>query len=626
MVNIRKRTIDVNFYEVLLVMAMAGGLWLKIIYSQLSTKINKVPIMNPKNEFMFGMSLLTVIIVFSLIYALGHKHGLRLVSVTAALLGAVILADTLYGRYYYNPITLSIFNQLTMADNIATSAFSLIKWKDLIFFLDFAVIGVVVVSRKHLKFEFTGNGHFGRRLIVGAIVFVLALTLFNVRYSKAETIHYAYERKYIARDMGLLYYHGYDVVKNLEKLNRSSKVTEEEAALIQAYNGYDLQESNTYTGVAEGYNLVVIQVEAMMDYLVGYEVDGVKVTPFLEELMKDSLYLSSNYFQTANGNTVDAEFMMTTSLLPTHSGSVYYEFPTNTFHSLPRILEAEGYRSFSFHGFEASFWNREVMHRTLGFERFYSLGDFDVTDKIGWAISDEAFYDQSMEKLLDQVGSDPFFGMMITLSSHHPYDGFLEGPFTGTQGRTTLVNHYYNSIHYVDQTIEAYFQMLKDEGLYDKTIVVIYGDHGGLFGSDAVSQAEADGNLYDPFVWMKYQQIPVMIHVPGAFEGGVEVANVTGQIDILPTVANLMGLDLPYTLGQDVLDDQYDGLVVKRFGDVITDDFIYISDEQKVFDYESGEVLEYSDYADRILEAHRYLEVTDLILERDYFKNYEQTE
>lgn len=613
--------INRNIFDAFLLVALMGGLWLKIIYAQLSTKINKVPIMNPKNKFMFGMALLTVLIVFMAIYALGHRFSIKIAIGIAVILGLIVFADTLYGRYYYNPITLSIFNQLNMIDNVSGSALSLFKWKDIVFLMDFAVIGLVLWTLKWLRVEITGEVHYRWRFVLSAIVFVVGLTMFNNNYSNAETIHYTYERKYIARDMGLLYYHGYDLVKNMEKLTRSSKLSEEELQIVEDHNRYDLTNANDHTGVAEGYNLVIIQVEAMMNYLIGYEVDGKPVTPFLNELRNNSLYLSNTFFQTANGNTVDAEFLTNTSLLPTHSGSVYYEFPTNTFESLPSVLEKQGYRSFSFHGFEASFWNREVMHRTLGFERFYSLGDFDSTDKIGWAISDEAFYDQSMSKLLGQVGEDPFYGMLITLSSHHPYDGFIEGEFTDTQGRTKLVSRYYSSVHYVDQTIEAYFDYLKAQDLYNNTVVVIYGDHGGLFGEDAVNQVSADGKDYDSYQWMKYQQVPVFIHVPNHFENGVEISKVTGQVDLLPTIGKLMNLDLPYTLGQDVLDEDYEGLVVKRFGDVITDEFIYISDAQTVFDYTTGEVLQYSDYKADIEEAHSYLQATDLILEHDYFKN-----
>lgn len=620
----RQEGIHQNLYEALIFVGLCGGLWLKIIYAQLSIKVNKLPVRSEVNDNMFVMALLSVLVVMILLYIISWKKGLLIPSIGAAFIAFVILADTLYGRYYYNPTTVSIFNQLYMAQDVSSSAFNLFKWKDIIFILDFLVIGLVILGRKFIDLPIKPTKHFGKRALILAGIMILALGSFTFKFNQLDRTNYAYERKYIARDLGLIYYHGYDISKAVESSLVTKKLTDEEVKMVIESNGYHNGESNDFTGKAKGQNLLVIQVEAFMDYLLGYEVNGQAITPFLNGLVDESLYFSENYFQTANGNTVDAELMMNTSLLPGMSGAVYYEYPSNTYQTLPKALKEEGYNSYSFHGYEASFWNRAIMHPNLGFDRFHSLDDFVLDEKIGWAISDASFYRQSLDFTQAQTGEDPFYSFLITLSSHHPYDAFSQGPFQDPTGENHMMWRYYNAAAYVDQTIEGLFQELKDRGLYENTLVVIYGDHGGLFAGDAVEQVVSDNKEYNAYTWATYAKIPVIIHNPKVFDEGLFIEKVTGQVDIMPTVANLLGLDGLYTLGHDVLDDQYEGFAAKRFGDVISDDFIYIADENTYYDRGTGDIVNSDLYEEDVVKAKKLLQVNDMILASDYFKDLEE--
>ena len=238
----------------------------------------------------------------------------------------------------------------------------------------------------------------------------------------------------------------------------------------------------------------------------------------------------------------------------------------------------------------------------------------------GWSLGDKSFFKQVMDKTLEDSSGSPFYSFMVALSSHHPFDAFISGPFSNVEASDGLLNHYYNAAAYVDSALEGLVDRLKEEGQYDNTILVIYGDHGALFNEDALKQSQLDGIAFTPYNWMKYQQVPALIHAPGIFDGGLVVDQVTGQSDLMPTVANLLGLEGLYTLGGDVLAEDYESLVVKRYGDVITEDFIYISDLGEVYDYETGEVLDKETFKEEILKAHSLLAANDLILISDYFK------
>ena len=621
--NMKTKQIDAlkQISKWLIILGLAGGVWLKLIYTQLSTKINKVPAFSQVNVTMFFLALVSIGIIYALVVAIGGKHTLKLAWVVSVFFSVLMFADTVYGRYYYNPITMSILHQLNMADDVSGSALSLLKIKDIIFILDYVVIIplVLLLKRQNVWVDIK----FSRiRLILGLLAMVVFSGIFYQGYQGMNIILYNYERKYIARDLGLIAYHTYDLKQYLEKLGGDRKLSEDEVALIESVNGTG-SISGPLLGSASGYNLIVVQVEAMMSYLIDYEVNGEAVTPFLNQLKNKSYYFDNCYFQTANGNTVDAELMMNTSLLPTKVGSTYYEYPTNTYDSLPILLESMGYTSNSFHGYEASFWNREIMHKTLGFDRFYSLDDFDVKEKVGWAISDVNFFDEAMDMTREASHNyeQPFYSFFITLSSHHPYDAFMEGPFTDESTQSSLTNRYYNSIHYADQAIESLFDRLEQDGLLDHTLVLIYGDHGGLFADDAIDQVTRDGLTYNAYTWMQYQQVPAMLVVPG-LEEGITSSKAVGQLDFLPTVAYLMGLDLPYVMGHNMLMDEGEHYVVKRFGDVVTDTFTYISDEGQFYDTASGEVIIDGRYEEALREAYHQLEAVDLIYESDYFDHY----
>lgn len=610
-------------FDIVSILGLVGGLWLKGIYAQLSTKINKVPWVTKANLFMYVCLLLTILMVFSMIVMLAHKWSYRISLFMAIFLGLLILGDTWYGRYYYNPITTSILNQVSMANDIFESAMNLVKWKDLIFLLDFIVIFVL---RAFVKRTMTLESRPPKYLVqagLSGLFFLIIFGSFQMAYSMVDTSKYVYERKYMAKELGLLYYHAYDVVDYAKDKLVKKELTEEEIVLVESVNGMASHEDNTYTGVLAGRNLIVIQLEAIMGFLIDYEVEGDLVMPFLHSLKNQSLYMSNTYVQTANGNTVDAELLMNASLVPTYRGSVYYEYPNNTYQALPGLLKEQGYATMSFHGYEASFWNREVMHKVLGFERFYSLDDFELDEYKGWAISDASFYRQSLDFIQERALNQPFYGMMITLSSHYPYDGFYSGPFTEVAASEGILNRYYNSARYVDETLQVFFEDLKKRGLYENTTVLIYGDHSGLFNEEAIQQTSLDGRQYTPSTWANYLKTPVFIHAPGVFDEGMAIDQVTGQMDILPTLLNLMGLKLPFTFGQDVLSEDYESLVVKRFGDVITNEMIYISDEGAYYDRISGEAIDGKPFEAQMNRAKDILRAADVILQDDYFKDKE---
>lgn len=588
---------------------------LKYFYAQFAMKINELPLSSDKNTNMMIAVFFSVLIIYGCVLVISFKKLNIALIVTDFIFTLVIYGNILYGRYYYNPITISIFKQISFLDEVSTSMLELFKPMDIIMLLDFVILIPMYLYIKDME---SSRKSF-KNIFIGLIIIIIGVIGFKFKYVQMDTDRYVFERKYMAQDLGLPYYHYYDIKNWLYKtINTNNELSNEEIEVVESVNKAKVH-TNVFTGIGEGKNLIIIQLEAMQNFLLDIEFEGQKIMPFMNQLKENSIYASNYYVQTAGGNTVDAELLTNTSLHPTFSGSAYYEYPTNTYLSLPLKLKEKGYSVNSFHGYEASFWNREVMHKTLGFDKFYSYDDFEINEKVGWAISDKAFLKQSIDKTLMASENNPFYSLMITLSSHYPYDAFYGGPFTKVDNG--ILNRYMNSAAYVDQVLADFFEYLKKIGVYDNSVIVIYGDHAGLFNSDTEGVFDYFNLPNNRYEWQKLTTIPLIIHIPGESISKT-YTKVTGQIDLYPTLANIMGIELEYSMGQDFLDADYQSGITKRGGNVITDDYIYIAQENRVYDYKTGNVLNMEDYKNNIEEYNKQLKAMDLIYRSDYMKKY----
>ena len=99
-----------------------------------------------------------------------------------------------------------------------------------------------------------------------------------------------------------------------------------------------------------------------------------------------------------------------------------------------------------------------------------------MNDVLGWSLSDKAFFAQSLDRM--KGIKQPFYSFLITLTSHHPYyvpkdaRKLDTGEFEGT-----MFGDYLQSIHYVDEAFGQFAEQMKEQGLWDNTILLIYGDH-----------------------------------------------------------------------------------------------------------------------------------------------------
>ncbi|WP_164914394.1 LTA synthase family protein [Aminipila luticellarii] len=319
-------------------------------------------------------------------------------------------------------------------------------------------------------------------------------------------------------------------------------------------DSYETEKNGPLFGAAKGKNLVVIQVESLQNFAIGMEYNGQEVTPFLNSLIKDkTVYFDNYYQQVGTGNTSDAEFATNNSIMGSIEAFTYQLYEKNYFRGLPWLLKDQGYETAVLHAHEnRDFWNRDDIYPQLGFDHYYGglIGDtarpggnFKMTEWMGWGLTDSEFYPQAMNYIKEL--QEPFYSFIITLSNHHPFEMLDKYKFIKLkpEDQGTLVGNYLNSVAYTDYALSELFHEFKKAGLYKDSIFAIYGDHMGLPASDETNEVMGRllGHEYD---WDDRMNIPLIIHMPDSDENITEtIHNTGGQIDFLPTIAYLLGLD-----------------------------------------------------------------------------------
>lgn len=315
-------------------------------------------------------------------------------------------------------------------------------------------------------------------------------------------------------------------------------------------------------GIAKGKNLIIIQVESLENCLINTTIDGQAITPNLNALAKQGLYFSNYYTQIGPGNTADAEFSTLNSLYPLPDDVAFVSYAQNIYHALPETLVENGYSTYALHGDVPNFWNRSSIYPNLGYETQFSISDYVITRQVGYGpspLGDQDFLSQSLPKM--EQFKQPFMATLITLSSHTPFI-LPQDLQTLTIPTSTNLNftqqQYLESIHYADNAIGQFIAGLKKDGLYNNSLIVIYGDHESFTNID-----EALGTSKNYLPGLADSEVPLIIIDPGSNLVG-QMTTPGSHIDLFPTIANLLGVKPPAgILGRDLLNNP-DPVVVHR--------------------------------------------------------------
>ncbi|MDE2212974.1 MAG: LTA synthase family protein, partial [Patescibacteria group bacterium] len=311
------------------------------------------------------------------------------------------------------------------------------------------------------------------------------------------------------------------------------------AFLAEWAKGRTLPPQGPDFGLEKDKNLIFIQVESLENWVIGYKINGVEVAPNLTALSQEGTYFTNYYSQDGEGNTADAEFSTQNSLYPLPDSVAFITEAENQYNALPNLLDAHGYTTAAMHGDVATFWNRSNAYPSLGYEDIFSKPDYTIPRLVGpEGLGDADFFEQSLPKL--ESLPKPFMATLITLSTHTPFTlpADLETlPIPSDTTLTATQQQYLEAVHYSDQALGNFIAGLKAEGLYNTSLIVIYGDHGAFIGTPDSAN----------------QHVPLIILAPGSVLPKGTDTTPGSHIDLYPTVADLLGIQYPLSvLGQDL--------------------------------------------------------------------------
>lgn len=322
-----------------------------------------------------------------------------------------------------------------------------------------------------------------------------------------------------------------------------TSLSDSETAEVAAWQAARSHEENEMSGLFQGKNLILVQLEAIDTWMLTED-----YMPSLWSLKQESIDFTQHYTPAyITAGTFNTEFMVNSGLLPAESGVPSTVYTQNAFpNSLANLFRQAGYTAQSFHGSEGDVYNREAVHKNLGYEQYWS----------GSAMEMENYM---LDRYLingygEMTGQEPFFSFVITFSGHGPYGpdnpiGQAHQAEADAVAARDEQEYRYAVAHAMetDLFIQELVERLESDGLMENTVLIFYADHYNYYLMNDPLNMEIKGvDTYNQLTHTNW-----FIYDGGAHTQQVD--KVTFSLDVTPTIANLFGLEADFTayLGND---------------------------------------------------------------------------
>lgn len=495
------------------------------------------------------------------VYALTRCRWAQIV--VMALLDVLLVANLMYFRTYYSAIPASSYLEAGNLADFKASVTDSLRWADIVLLLISIATAVMAFRYKTTKRQpLTAVLKWWAAPLAGFALLLTGVNLCKGGFHKS--LRSVRQSAYLcSADAPIFSVFGciwYDITDAAEPITPEKQVEIERWLASQPKH----QPADSVTEKSS--NLLIVFAESLESWVLEKKVDGKEITPCLNRLLKEksTLYAPNVLTQVKGGRSIDAQLMICSGLLPLMSGtysSLYYD---NTFYTLQKAMRGLKHsRSYLLTIDKVSTWNQGAVARSFGTDTIISYHDFKMTEAFGThkRIGDASFFQQCREKIergeVWKPGESVYM-QFVTYSGHAPFklpDHLRTITFPASIPEKAA--DYMTTAHYTDKAIGDFVAYLKTLPQYKETIVVIVGDHEGLasYRQELVGNPACHGLVSDkqltPFIVLNS---PV----------GMRYDKFMGQIDIYPTLLNLMQLDAYrwHGLGQSILDPRKQGVAV----------------------------------------------------------------
>ena len=495
------------------------------------------------------------------VYALTRCRWAQIV--VMALLDVLLVANLMYFRTYYSAIPASSYLEAGNLADFKASVTDSLRWADIVLPLITIATAVMAFRYKTTKRQpLTAVLKWWAAPLAGFALLLKGVNLCKGGFHKS--LRSVRQSAYLcSADAPIFSVFGciwYDITDAAEP------ITPEKQAEIERWLASQPKHQPADSVTEKRSNLLIVFAESLESWVLEKKVDGKEITPCLNRLLKEksTLYAPNVLTQVKGGRSIDAQLMICSGLLPLMSGtysSLYYD---NTFYTLQKAMRGLKHsRSYLLTIDKVSTWNQGAVARSFGTDTIISYHDFKMTEAFGThkRIGDASFFQQCREKIergeVWKPGESVYM-QFVTYSGHAPFklpDHLRTITFPASIPEKAT--DYMTTAHYTDKAIGDFVAYLKTLPQYKETIVVIVGDHEGLasYRQELVGNPACRGLVSDkqltPFIVLNS---PV----------GMRYDKFMGQIDIYPTLLNLMQLDAYrwHGLGQSILDPRKQGVAV----------------------------------------------------------------
>ena len=340
----------------------------------------------------------------------------------------MFVVNSMYYTFYKSFASVSLLSTSVFVVDVGDAIVeNVVQLKDLVFIWQF--IGLIVIIKYEKKNNikdktYKVNKKLSKKFFFSFITCLLLVVLISkptdyARFTKE------WNKKGMVINFGIYTFQINDIIQSLRpQLNNIFGHDVAYKKTVDFYNEYGYEKKNNeFTNIFEGKNLIVIHAESLQTIAMGLSFNGKEVTPNLNKLSSEGIFFNNFYSQVGVGTSSDAEFTFSTSLMPSSNGTVFVNYYDREYITIQKLLKEKGYYVFSMHGNDGDFWNREVMHKNMGYDIFFSKENYVIDETIGLGLSDKSFFRQSTQiiKNIKDSYDGPFYANLITLTNHTPF-------------------------------------------------------------------------------------------------------------------------------------------------------------------------------------------------------------
>ena len=527
-----------------------------------------------EKTFIYSMYLVT------LLFILKNKSRFICAYIINLFMSILMLADEIYYNYSSSLISIVQISNLQYSDQISATIGDLTNFSQILYFLDLIIVIVLLIT-KFIKIE-----NIKRKSWKPAILYVTIMTIIfesTIPNYIAEAKESRYNKK-MQLELGTLYtFHYLDIQSNINlkktaKYNSKNDVLNAYNNLKQDYNQKYEKDIYNLKNVAEGKNVILLQLESLQNFVINKKINDKEITPNINKFLNENIKINNMIIQSYS-TTADSEHSAMSSLYPLENGMAFAQYSGNKYNDIFDLYKEKNYYTVYMHGNEETFWNRKNVYNAMQIDEIDFIDSFDPDSELinNW-ISDEALYKQAVEKL--KKTDTPFFTSIVASSSHTGFDlpgldnKYQKVSIDVGKYKDTYFGNYLEAVNYADYAFGAFIEKLKEENLYDDTVIFIFGDHYGMqMHNEEMLDfiKECDHELNNVETEINYVNVVCGIKIPEI--ENIEIEKTVSKLDTKPTLSYICGLSDEVSLGTNIFGTK--DFACLNNGIIVSDDYYY---------------------------------------------------